>query len=286
MSANPSFNELLEEMKSISEALTRSKQEFLDTESAYDARGTKLEQAVLKQVENYSNPENKRAKLIQQSALTLAADIKDFTRLRTELMTQLTFLLWQLNLTASSLMADALSWPAADAIKAREPIDVVRSFSRDLDQIQARLVFLAARAVIAGSHVLGALRAATNLIRLRQGKLELYLEEALTVDVDAALDAAQDILAAELREETYKAILEASAQAIGIAAETVFPILKIATISHELYDKLQNLKKRYARGEVDEVLDFSDQVHLENGAIEKDLALFESLRTALAANVP
>ena len=285
MNANPSFNDLLAEVGSVSEALRKAKREFLDTDAAYDARGTKVEDAVVKQAENYSDPKNHRAKVIQESARRLQSDLEDFGRLRTVLTEQMALLLLQLDSVAASLQAEATKWPASDAAKAREPIDVVRSFHGEFSQEQARLVFLAARGVLAGRNVLAAIRAATNLIRLRQGKLEQYLEETLTIDIDAALDSAHDILAAEVREEMYKTILEASAKALGVAAETVFPIVKIATIGHELYENLQKLKKRYARGEVDEVLDFSDQVHLENESVEKDLALFESLRTALAAKV-
>lgn len=286
MNAKPSFNDLLEEVGSVSEALRKAKREFLEADAAYDARGTRLAQAVVQQAENYSDPKNRRAKMIQQSARTLAADIKDFDRLRIRLMEHMAFLLLQLESVSVSLTVEAATWPASAAAAAGAPLDIIRSFQGDLSRVQARLVFLAARAVLAGRNVLAAIRAATNLIRLRHGKLEQYLEETLTIDIDAALDSAHDILAAEVREEMYKTILEGAAKVLGVAAETAFPIVKIATIGHELYENLQKIKKRYARGEVDEVLDFSDQVHLENQSVEKDLTLFEVLREALAASVP
>jgi hypothetical protein len=285
MDPNTSIKDLLAEMEAIDKALVEQKQELLDTEVAYSNRGRKLEDAVESYLHNYSDPKNQRARTIQETSVKLTYEIKSFTGRRIDILNGIAFLLMQLNLTAASLMTEAIPWLTAEPSKASEPLDIVRSFQVDMDRMQARLVLLAARAIIAGTMVLSALQVAINLIRLRQGKLESYLGETLSINIDAALDAVQDVAAAVIREETYKALLETSAQVLGVAVESVFPLVKLATIAHDLYSKLAALKKRYGREEVDDMLDFFDQIQNENDAIRKTVELFDAVREGLARTV-
>ena len=106
------------------------------------------------------------------------------------------------------------------------------------------------------------------------------------MNVDAVLEGIDDIAKAQLREEVYKAILEAAAKSVGVAAETVFPIVKVATITHDLYLSVKKAREHYRRESVDDMLDFSRQVHAENETVEKDEELFRTLRESLAHEVP
>lgn len=285
MNSNPTLNELLRELDSVSKKLVQAKKDFLAAEATYENRGSKLETVIVNRVEEYIAGD--RARLLREAAQNLRADIKKFTELRINIMNEVGFLLMQLNLTAAGLAIEAWSWPEPVEVTSNDPRETIRSFVRTLDRKQAQLLLVAARSIEAGRNVVSALEVAKSLILIRQAGFELYLEETLTVNIEAALDAAEDIMAAALREEIYKAVLEAGAEALGVAVATVFPIVKIVTIGHELHSKLQKMKDRYKKREsADELLDLWDHVNLENEAIEKDLLLFASVREAMAKDVP
>jgi len=101
------------------------------------------------------------------------------------------------------------------------------------------------------------------------------------VNVDAVLAGIDDIAKAAVREAVYEAMLKAAAQAAGVAAETVFPIVKVVTISQELYSKVKKAKNRYNRENLedstDDMLDFSVQLQEENEAVNKTTELFNAL---------
>jgi hypothetical protein len=280
----PTFKEMQEELRTLDAKLSQAKKEFLDAGSVYDTRGIKREKAVLEKLETYLDPD--RDEVIRKAALNLQAEVKSFDRLRTALLSRMSLLSIQLNLTAQSLIVDALTWPTSTSSKANDPLDPARSFLHDLDRMQTRLVVLSAMAIIVAENVLAALATATGLINLREAQLDKYLHKVLTIDVDKALDAAEGIVQAQLREDVYKAILEAGAKAIGATAETVAPILKIAVIARELYLKFQELKKLKGRTDVDELLGLTRQLDIENKAIEENLKYFDALREALAKKVP
>ncbi len=284
---SPKLNPLLDEMTIVEKALNQAKHEYLDAEAVYSDRGSSLEQAVLREIENYRKPENQRAQIIREQAGKVERDIRRFLHLRANLSTELAMLLMQMNLTLEAFVIDALTWPASPAVDVQSDLLAeVKAFLKSADKKQANLVLSAAKAILIGMKVTEALKLATIVIKIRQGKLEQYMNEVSTVNVDALLEGINDIAKAELREEVYKAILEAAAKAVGVAAETVFPIVKVATITHELYLNIKKAKERYRRENVDDMLDFSQQVHAENETVEKDEELFRTLREWLLNEIP
>src|SRR5688572_16352463 len=103
MTTTPGLRELLGDLSTIQSALRVSKQKYLDLDSEYDARGALLEKALLDQVQNFIDPENRRAGIVKEAARNLVANIKEFTLLRSSLASQVLFLLTQLDLTILSL---------------------------------------------------------------------------------------------------------------------------------------------------------------------------------------
>lgn len=283
MSPNITSKELLDELPRVGAALNQARTNYLDADAAFDKRGSALEKTVIAEVDNYRDPENKRAKVVRERAAAVAADIQRFPGLRASLATDLALLLVQMQMKIKSFETDVLTFPTGTAVDPKDPLGEVRAFLKDANKKQATQVLLVTKAILIGMKVVNVLNVATNLIEIRQGKLEAYLDEVLTVNVDKAIDSVEDIVKAEIREEAYKQILEAAAKVVGVAVETVLPVVKIATITTELYLNLKRLKKqRYGRAAVDDMLDLSDQIRTETEAFEKDLELFGYLGDAIS----
>src|SRR5260370_6879056 len=94
---SPKLNPLLDEMTIVEKALNQAKHEYLDAEAVYSDRGSSLEQAVLREIENYRKPENQRAQIIREQAGKVERDIRRFLHLRANLSTELAMLLIQMN---------------------------------------------------------------------------------------------------------------------------------------------------------------------------------------------
>lgn len=278
------LGELLDLLDQTERAVKESLAEFLRTFAVYDARGVQLEQAVIGRVRPYRDPANDRDVVIQQAARDIERGISNFLELRTRLVEKISILRLEFATDELSQVVEALKGLESPAAAVPEtPIEVVRSFLDTLEKAQVRYVLLAAQAVAVRRNVLKAQVVATALIQLRQAESERYLREALSVDLDAVLDSAQDILTAEARDVFIEECLKAAAQVLGVTVETVFPVVRIATIVHDLHRSVVDLENRYKRTDVDSLLEFSRQVRSANEAATRDLELIDCVTDAIAA---
>jgi hypothetical protein len=145
---------------------------------------------------------------------------------------------------------------------------------RSLEKAASPNLLIGAKAVLVGGRVAAAITEATDVSQLRQTRLEFFCNQVFSIDVTQRLGVVSDMVKDELQEEVAKAIVESSAELLGVTVETVLPVVRIARIGFNLRQKLKAIKERHRRGDDDEMLDLADN-------LKDDDAAFEDVSTAL-----
>ena len=273
---------LLRELDRTQSLLTKAKQDFLDVGATYDSRGRGLEQAADAKMEEYLRPENNRAKALQQAAERIQQQNRQFLRTRASLTQQAALLLMALTGVVLHLTLEAILPDIPDDTMTGTPLEVARAFMKALDRSAARNLLIGARAVMIGGRVAAGITEATDVIQLRQTRLEAFCIEVFSIDVSQRVGAVGDIIKDEVQEEVARAIVESAAELLGVGVETVLPVVKIARIGFNLHAKLRAIKERNRRSEVDEMMDLDTNLTADDKIFDEVLKLLQDLSAALA----
>ncbi|MBK7876327.1 MAG: hypothetical protein IPJ77_11310 [Planctomycetes bacterium] len=247
--------------------------------AGYDSRGPQLRRVLLARLGPYADPENDRDLVIRQAVEAIEADVKWFERFCVDAQSDIGLLRLELQMADLSLSRDAIEAAiGAMPVVTTNTIPGANTVPRvDSEGFHTKLVVILARSIAMGLAVTRAQDVARALIAIHQTELERYLSESLSADIDAVLDTADEILADEARDKIVEEGLKAAAALAGVAAETLFPLAKIATIALDLHKGIKELKTRYRRGDVDDLFAFARRLRELNDVGRSDLKLLKGL---------
>src|ERR1700730_939248 len=286
MDAIPTREEVSADLAMLDTAYKKARADYKEADEAYTTRGNNLARLLRLRTEPYLDPENDRAPNIQHRAHNIVDSTNTFSRLHDQLRFSMALLFLQLDQTLMSLIVELLRWPTNSNIPGTpgDPLEAARSFLAQLNKQEQRAILLTSKALLLGGKTVGAVQLAAKVLNIRLGKMEEYLGEELTINLEAAL-AAADVFGAELRQEAYKIALAAAAEALGIAATAVVLPLKYFTLGREAYKRYQEVKRRYRRHKVDEMMVFSTDMHTDDEGFEEELKSISAVKDELAAVV-
>jgi hypothetical protein len=284
MRQDPTLSELLTRLRELEAALPRARQELLDADDGYDRRGAALERKVREHVERYTDPTARRGRAIRDMAQEVMDRLARFHATRADLMSRVALLGLQLDGAIISLTIGEIR---ALLTFDRESDGAVRLGSLvDLDKTRLRQALVLSNAVAAGNGALDAIRLATNMILLRQGELERYVGETFTVSLDKVRKALGDLATEKAKDAAFESALETVlkevAKALGVAAQSTFPILKVIVVGRDVYKKLREVADPYTpRGDADDVADFADRLRLADDVIAFNLTQIDEIANSL-----
>jgi hypothetical protein len=256
---------------------------LFEAESAYVARGGRLESVVSEAMTNrYLKLEPDRDALIKARANEVLAEIGAFSQLRASVFARVAVVRLSMDVSVRSVhlgvIRAAIDFPAVTGPTTETVVAQLRALRAALSRADAQAVTAAAKAIFIGEKVARGQQLAANIIILRQSELERFTKKEISANVEAILMASADILASQAREALAEEILKAL---LGAAFETAVPVLRLATVGIELADKVREMKERYVRSDVDEMFLLARRLGEQRGAAEKDLDYLNALTEAL-----
>jgi hypothetical protein len=111
---------------------------------------------------------------------------------------------------------------------------------------------IAARATVIGEQCIAAYKVATGMVVVRQARIEGFLSQSVSANIEAVLDSVEEVLKTQVRDAILEEALKAAAQVVGAA---LLPV-NIVSAALDLSKAIRDLRSRHQRGPVDEVLDF------------------------------
>ena len=152
-----------------------------------------------------------------------------------------------------------------------------------LDQMQQRQLLSMSRAVVIGRSTESVLGVVTSLVQLRQGRLEQFVGDHLTINLAAVFKAIDHLLEEKATDEAFEALADGVLGALKLAG-TFVPLLPIVTLCWELGKKLKEVNEHYTpRNDADDLLDFADQLNVEASAADATIEVIDKLSEALRA---
>jgi hypothetical protein len=254
--------------------LRSSTQDFLDASEAYDRREQSFEASATERLSKYADPNEHRAREIREAAAEVLRSFGEFGETSARVSERVAFAAVQQRAAVAKAAADA----SAGAIEPRTKDGAFVGVGRDVAATETfeRQVVALSNAMIASMNAIDAIQLATNIVRLRQAKLEAYLGETPTIDAKVVLAAIKQVVAKKVQDQAVEEILKKAAEAVGNAALKSMPWGAIAGFGIALREELAKVTDRYVpRGELDDLFDFRDQLKAENRIAETNLELID-----------
>ena len=111
-------------------------------------------------------------------------------------------------------------------------------------------------------------------MRLRQAELKSYLGEAPPGDALWIREALVEAVASEGAWTAAEYVLTEVGKAIGTAIPIANIVISIATIALDLRSKIRALQSRYEPGDIDLMLNLSEEMGVEREAVKDAIKLF------------
>lgn len=276
------FLELSNELKRLSSALRLAKRALLDAEAHYSAVGQRTEETVLRHASRYADPAEGRARRVREAAQTIIRALHGFSTTNTRLVSRVATVMLQGEVAVSGLIVSELE----SVITERRHIQVADAIIPtlpSLDQMQQRQLLSMSRAVVIGRSTESVLGVVTSLVQLRQGRLEQFVGDHLTINLAAVFKAIDHLLEEKATDEAFEALADGVLGALKLAG-TFVPLLPIVTLCWELGKKLKEVNEHYTpRNDADDLLDFADQLNVEASAADATIEVIDKLSEALRA---
>lgn len=253
-----------------------AKRRFLEADAAYEQSESLVE--VLKYLDRYLDPDEKRAPGLKSFVRRLKSSIKHFSEEVTSLM------------LAIALVHSALQQRAGEIVF--RPVDIseheldigpragLDSISDWLEQIQEKLNAAEAEfhSVEWDESLADAYDIGTDVVRLRQNVIDEFAAKSLDITVDDYDEAAVASVREALKEKvegTYDQLIkfakseefrelvkdEALVESIGV----VVPFLRLARAAKKLHDKAAEIAEPYvSKGSIDELFDLVNTIDETN----------------------
>lgn len=281
---------LSDELAAVHERLDASRKARNKALTSYEETGAGLAGQAIERLAEYDHDD--RALLIRSAARATSQDVNSFSEVDLRLMAASGFadggasqvaMKAQTHLVEAGLntMAERLDLlQAAMNAMANDNVAVARPLRRrlaDLEPFEQKAVAVSRQAIEAGNACATALQATAHVLDLRQAAFSAYLGE--DVDFLAILEQFKETFATE-------GVFEGSAHVLTEVAELVAPgvpiagtLVMIARISWDIRSKLQSLRAPTpARGDVDDMLDFGQQIQFELETAENVIGLLDQVR--------
>jgi hypothetical protein len=260
------FDQMFERL---TEALERSRAAMLRNVE----QGPRLEADALSQLANYSNPERRRARLIQESATVLAEEVRGSRATLTvvgETQSATSF-----NAQAAVVAIQAKTVTAvgqAFNIGPGDTGEVLRALAGGPDRARLELNLALARGITIGRSLTTAAAAAALLVSRWESQLETYLTAAPLAQALGIAEAFWELVAEEGAVGIAEHFL---VEVVGMANPVGSLIVSIAKITMDLRRKAAELNRVYDRNDVDDMLDFADLLAVERDWAASVMELFK-----------
>ncbi|MBS1892995.1 MAG: hypothetical protein JST59_16990 [Actinobacteria bacterium] len=260
------FDEAFERLQKV---LAQSRDSFLRDV----AEGPRLESEVLAQLSNYSDPDRRRARLIRESAEALEAEIKA-GRPTIQAIGQEQSVVSMKAVAALTAVAKDTMEAIGQAlhVDAGDTGEVLARLAAGMTEAQVESSLALARGITIARSLTTAAAAANLLVNLRENELESYLNQAPTSTELTMAEALWDLVAEEGAIGIAEHLL---VELVGVANPVGGLIVAIARITIEMRRKATELRQVYARGDVDEMLDFADRMSVQHKWAEEVIDLLE-----------
>lgn len=243
------------------EALKRSTAAMLDNLE----QGPRLEADALSQLANYSNPERRRARLIQESATVLVEEVRS-SRAALALVGEVQ------SVTSQQAQAAVVAVHAKTVTNVGKALrvapgdtrEVLRALATGPDRARLELNVALAKGITIGRSLTTAAAAAALLVSRWESELETYLTASPPSQALGNAEAFWELVAEEGAVGIAEHIL---VELVGMANPVGSLIVSIAKITIDLRRKAAELNRAYDRNDVDDMLDFADLL-----AVERDWA--------------
>lgn len=264
---------LYNESRRMLERLSAAKQNFIAAAAAsYTESGKALELDVCEVLANYYDPANGRALLIQRTAQELSEEIKRFGKTVSDVEQQYITTSSAVELAMVKLLGKAMDnyVVAFSPTRASDPRAVMEGLS-DADK---QNVLLRVQGIVVGERLATAIQVAAGLLRLRQAELKSYLGQAPPGEALSIRQALIEAVASEGAWTAAEYLLTEVGKVIGTAIPIANIVISIATIALDLRSKIRALQSRYEPGDVDLMLDLSEEMRVEREAMKDAVKLF------------
>ena len=267
---------LNDESRRVLERLSAAKKNFIDAYASYAEFGEALELDVCEVLANYYNPANRRALLIQRTAQELSEEIKRFGKTVSDVEQQYITASSAVDLAMVKLLGKAMEnyIVAFSPTRASDPLAAVNAVMEGLSDAQKQNVLLRAQGIVVGQRLAAAVQVAAGLLRLRQAELKSYLGEAPPGDALSIREALVEAVASEGAWTAAEYVLTEVGKAIGTAIPIANIVISIATIALDLRSKIRALQSRYEPGDIDLMLNLSEEMGVEREAVKDAIKLF------------
>jgi hypothetical protein len=284
MDEDMQFN-LDDEFDRMYERLKAATQDFKDVHRFYMESDKALELAVCKVLANYYDPANRRALLIQRTAQELSEEIKRFEWSVSDVGLKyaaayfaadsaVTKLMMQMMRNAGDAFSATRAGDGMDPLVGKDPLVVVNAVMEGLSDAQRKNKLLMAQGIVVGERLATAIQVAVGLLRLRQAELASYLGQAPPGEALSIRQALIEAVASEGAWTAAEYLLTEVGKVIGTTVPIANIVIGIATIAQDLRGKVHSLQTRYDRGDVDLMLDLSEEVSIEREALKDAIKLF------------
>lgn len=257
-------------------AASTAKRQFLEADAAYEKSETLVE--VLKYLDRYLAPDEKRAPRLKSFVRRLKSSIKHFSAEVTSLMLALALVHSALERRATKIVFRPLD--ISEHKLDIEPRAGIDSISEWLEEIQEQLNAAEAefQRVELDETLAKAYEIGVDVVKLRQNVIDGFAANSLGItvdDYDAAAVASLRKALKERVESTYDQLIEFAKsdefrqlfrdEALAETISVAVPFLRLARAAKNLHDKAKEIAEPYVpKGSIDELFDLVDTIDETN----------------------